>query len=103
MGMNLEVSVALLQLRRGYAEFQHGGHVMTSEEVTGLVALLRELGAMARRLENENSRHRWNEAARRERGQAQAVMDAIASPNSNVALFPIVPRPFSDGHPRGAS
>lgn len=69
----------------------HGGKMFSSEEITALVGCFDELIEMAVDLENDLSRHRWNEAARTENPVTQT---------GNVVLFPNASRQTSQP-PRG--
>ena len=101
--LSLALSDGLFELRRSFAAtFPSGGMVLDDEQTDQLVTLLKEFGAMARRLENEVSRSRWNEPALRDRiAEAEKILAETKRPGSNVALFPVVPRPFQDGNPDG--
>ena len=67
-----------------------------------LIDELTQITMMARRLENEVSRHRWNEGARHDAvtaaGVAEAVLAEIRKPDGKVALFPARRPAFTDGH-----
>jgi hypothetical protein len=69
----------------------HGGKSFSSDEIIGLISRFDELVAIARSQENELSRHRWNEAARRESVVAEA---------GNVVSFP-GPQMRAPRHPTG--
>lgn len=101
------LSDALSALRRNLADYEDTGVVLCGEEVRSLRADLKELLMAARNLENEVSRRRWNEMGRSERDWAVETARAIAAevgrPGSNVALFPMIPRPFTDGRPEGGA
>ena len=58
-----------------------------------LIDELTQITMMARRLENEVSRHRWNEGARHD-----AVLAETHKPDGKVALFPARRPAFTDGH-----
>jgi hypothetical protein len=101
--MSLALSDGLFELRRNLKDaFPSGGIVLDDDQAETLVRLLKELGVMARQLENEVSRHRWNAMAKEDRAAeeqrlTEAVLAEIARPDTNLQLFPIVPRPFGDG------
>lgn len=102
--MSLDLSDDLAQLATNFEQFSHGGLVMDGETCIGIVAEIRKLHRAARRLENEVSRKRWNDAARTEqRHELARVLDEVTRPGSNVKLFPVIHRPFSDGQPHGAA
>lgn len=86
--MSLDLSDDLARLAANFDQFAHGGLTMDSETVHGIVTVLRNLRKAARQMENEVSRLRWNEAARRERTQLSALLDEAGRPGSNVTLFP---------------
>jgi hypothetical protein len=60
----------------------HGGKTFTADEVIGLVEHLDELARLAIAMENDLSRYRWNDLARRER-----PVEPQAAPADNVILF----------------
>lgn len=106
--MSLELSDTLFELRRELtSRFPAGGMVLDDEQTSLLTQTLKELGVIARRLENEVSRHRWNEQARqdakRQARETDRVLAELQRPDTNLRLFPVVPRPFSDGMPGGAA
>lgn len=82
----------------------HGGKIFTSEEIIGLVGRLDEMVAMARLQENEISRDRWNDAARRENAMDSAPRNCrcvVTKPTGlpdNVITFPGA---RASGHPGG--
>ena len=94
--MNFNLSDGLFQLRRALMDkFPSGGMQLDDAQTDELVAFLKELGVMAQRMENEISRHRWNEPALRE--QIAELEAELARPNTNVRLFPVVSRPLPGG------
>jgi len=103
--MSLELSDGLVELSRLLTDYEHEPKVLDPEDARIFRAILRELRLRARSLENEVSQHRWNAAARAEREADRAAMraagDALLAealrPGSNIALFPVIHRPFSDG------
>jgi len=103
--MPLGLSDGLVELSRLLKDYEHEPKVLDPEDARTFRAILRELRLRARSLENEVSRHRWNAAARAEResrkAAGEAVLAEISRPGSNIALFPVIPRPFSDGRPGG--
>lgn len=103
--MSLELSDGLVELSRLLTDYEHEPRVLDPEDARTFRAILRELRLRARSLENEVSRHRWNAAARAEREASKAALDAviaeISRPGSNIALFPVIHRPFTDGHTGG--
>lgn len=102
--MSLDLSDDLAQLAANFDSFAHGGIVMDGETVIGIATTLRSLHRAARALENEVSRKRWNESARLERMEETGrVLAELTRPGSNVTLFPVIRRPFSDGRPTGAA
>ncbi len=102
--MSLDLSDDLATLAQYFDQFAHGGIAMDGETVLGIVATLRDLHRAARKLEMEVSRKRWNDAAQVERAQEmRRVLDEATRPGSNVKLFPVIHRPFSDGLSGGAA
>lgn len=103
--MSLELSDGLVELSRLLTDYEHEPKVLEPEDARTICAILRHLRLRARSLENEVSRHRWNAAARTERAAereamratGEAVLAAVSRPGSNIALFPVIPRPFTDG------
>lgn len=93
--MSLDLSDDLGRLADDFDQFAHGGLVLDSGTVLGLVAKLRALHRRARYLETELSRHLWNDAARRDnaRHEMHSLLDVATRPDSNVKLFPIIRRP----------
>ena len=95
--LSLDLSDDLAQLAVNFDQFSHGGLTMDSETVLGIVKTLRGLSKMARQLENEISRRRWNEAA---------LYDEARRTGSNVTLFPAAGKHRRSGKkqtPAGAS
>jgi hypothetical protein len=102
--LSLDLSGGLTNLAADFDQFVNGGLILDGEAVARLVAHLRKLKLRARELENEVSASRWNKAAREDRArEARAILAEAVRPGSNVTLFPVIARPFSDGHPRGAA
>ena len=100
-GMSYELSDALRALASDMRQFEAGGLTLDGDTVRGLTARLKHWRQLAQELEWEISAHRWNALAVQDRarlGQDVAVLEAaITAPGSNVTLFPVIPRPFSDG------
>lgn len=93
----------LMQLMNSYGDHVHE---LKGSDVHAIAVRLSELGGSALRLENEVSRHRWNELARREaveraaQEKARLALETEASqPGSNLVLLSFE-RPFSDGGAR---
>ncbi|RUU24987.1 hypothetical protein EOD08_23960 [Mesorhizobium sp. M6A.T.Ca.TU.002.02.2.1] len=102
--MSLELSDGLFDLRRLIADYEHEARVLAPEDARILARCIKELGIKAREMENHLSRLLWNEQARAERAaEAERIASAVCQPGSNVMLFPVIPRPFSDGRPGGAA
>ncbi|MEC9247163.1 MAG: hypothetical protein VYB05_20575 [Pseudomonadota bacterium] len=97
--MSLDLSDDLAQLATNFDQFAHGGLVMDGETVLGIAATLRSLHRAARRLENEVSALRWNQAAKADRThETKRVLAEAGRPGSNVVLFgDACEVPFSDG------
>lgn len=76
-------------------EEHHDGVTMNGEGVTWMIGELVNLRLMASVMANEISRCRWNEAAMAD--NTAAVLAALKSEGSNIALFPVIPRPITDG------
>jgi hypothetical protein len=93
------VSDTLFGMAKLFGEYASGQRIAGERDVRILQKLARRLGSEALEMEHEISRHRWNEEARRER-ETEIVLDQIRDPDSNIRLFPVVPRPFGDS--RGA-
>lgn len=93
------VSGALSDLRDRLAPGAHGGRFLTAEEIVALMEELGLLTALAKRIENEISAHRWNEAGRQDREDdlTETVLRASEHPDGRVVLFPAFPRTFGDG------
>ena len=102
--MSLDLSDDLARLADNFDQFVHGGIAMDGETVIGIVATLRSLYRAARQLENEVSKTRWNRAAELDRRiEARRILYEVGRPGSNVTLFPVIARPFSDGRPGGVA
>lgn len=109
--MSLELSDGLFDLRRLIAAYEHEARVLDPTDARILARCIKELGIMARDMENRLSRLLWNEQARAEQAaeaarcaaEADRIAEAACRPGSNVRLFPVIPRPFSDGGPRGVA
>lgn len=100
--LSLDLSDDLSRLAENFDQFSHGGIVMDGETVLGIVATLRMFYRAARKLENEVSQKRWNEAAQMERAQISHVLDEATRPGTNVKLFPVIRRPTPSA-PTGAA
>lgn len=102
--LSLELSDGLAELRDLLSDYTHEPLVLQPDDARTLMEVCAVLRDRARKLENEVSRGRWNREARRERlAEADAILAAVAAPESNVRLFPVIPRPFSDGRSGGAA
>lgn len=103
--LSLELSDGLRALRECLAELARNRRPITSREAAALDRSCVLLEARARELECEVSRHRWNEAARKERRAAETarLLAETKRPGSNVKLFPVAPRPVPVHQPNGAA
>jgi hypothetical protein len=102
--LSLELSDGLAELREFLADYAHERRVLDPEDARVLMEICDVLRNRARKLENEVSRTMWNGEARRERlMETETVLAAISDPGTNVLLFPVIPRPFSDGQTGGAA
>lgn len=98
MSQQVFLSDDLSALLRSFNDYRHGGMSLDSDAVEALCTHLEQMGREARLLENAVSRHLWNQAAARDEAkQTERVLAALAKPNSNVALFPVIPRPVYGG------
>tara|TARA_A100001391_G_scaffold50885_1_gene30980 strand:- start:48603 stop:48827 length:225 start_codon:yes stop_codon:yes gene_type:complete len=66
--MTYDLSDGLANLRRSFAERLGAGVFIEPTSIADLASTLGALEERSRLMENEISRHRWNEAARSERG-----------------------------------
>lgn len=99
-----ELSDCLFQLRRWIAaEASKEGLTLDARQVGQLDRLLFVCGQSALKQAHEISRHRWNAAAHADRDRDDRVIEEAMRPGTNVALFPAIDRPFSDGRPGGAA
>lgn len=99
-----ELSDQLFQLRRDFLPHEIGGVYLSPEHVRQLTDGLMKMGQLALKDAHEISRHRWNLLAQTDRDvEGGRIAEAACRPDSNVYLFPIVPRPFSDGRPEGGA
>ncbi|RUW41489.1 hypothetical protein EOA37_09510 [Mesorhizobium sp. M2A.F.Ca.ET.015.02.1.1] len=96
--MSLHLSDTLNQLGQMLTPFEHEERVLRPHDARTLRRILKELGQEARHIENQLSAKLWNDQARLERFvDAEAIASAASQPGSNVRLFPVIPRPFTDG------
>lgn len=103
MTMSLELSDGLFQLRRVVSDYADGKLQLTPQTMRSFENILVSFAMMSRKLENEISMHRWNEAARRERAAAAVVVAELTRPGTNVSLLPVIPRPAgADAQSEGA-
>lgn len=98
--MSLALSDGLKDLRRQFDAYAHEPLVLAPSDARTLQAICDLLYAEARALENEVSAKRWNEAAQDDARLTDQVLAALQAPDSNIRLFPVIPRPFCDGHPQ---
>ncbi|MHB2265843.1 hypothetical protein [Aliihoeflea sp. PC F10.4] len=99
-----DVSDGLRELRSRFADFESSGVMLEGQAVRTMCAQMRELQKKARLIEMEISRRRWNERQDdSDKHAAQDLMTAISRPGSNVHLFPVIARPFSDGRQPGGA
>lgn len=89
------LSDTLSVLKSKFHQGGHGGVFVSSEDAIQLAKQLDEMTRTARRLENEISRHRWNDAARQEQAEAKKVVEAALVEGSNVVLLPTREQPFN--------
>lgn len=85
---------------RHLADFEHGGLVLDSEGVCELALQLKAIRVLVKRLEHEVSRHRWNEASRKERATGDLAAMLVSSHlarGGNIVAFPNRTPAFSDG------
>jgi hypothetical protein len=102
--MSLALSDGLSELRGLLADYTHEPRVLEPEDARVLTECIKELGRKAREIENQLSAKLWNDQARVEReAEADRIAEAVFRPGSNLLLFPVIPRPFSDGRPGGAA
>lgn len=95
MKMSLELSAGLFEARRIVNDYAEGRLELTPAVMKSFEGILMDFGMLARKLENEVSRHRWNEAARQDRVRAAVVVEELSRPDTNVTLFPVVSRPIA--------
>lgn len=103
--LSLELSDSLGRLADDFDQFVHGGLVLDGQSVLGIVSRLRELRRLAREMETDLSKLRWNEKARRDNARAAThdLLSLATTPGSNVKLFPVICRPIPAGQPEGAA
>ncbi|TIW27767.1 MAG: hypothetical protein E5V63_08220 [Mesorhizobium sp.] len=96
--MSLHLSDSLNQLGQMLSGFEHEPRVLRPHDARMLRRILKELGQEARAIECQLSAKLWNDEARKDRmAEAERIASVASQPGSNVTLFPIIPRPFSDG------
>lgn len=98
--MSLALSDGLNDLRKQFDAYTHEPLVLAPSDARALQVICDLLYAEARALENEVSAKRWNAAAQVEDQYCARVLAALEEPDTNVRLFPIIPRPFCDGQPQ---
>lgn len=102
--MSLALSDTLAELGQMFSGFQHERRVLEPHQANLLCQILKDLGLQARDIENQLSAKLWNEAAHQDRlDEAERIATVAGLPGSNVKLFPVIPRPFSDDLPRGCA
>ncbi|TIV63074.1 MAG: hypothetical protein E5V89_32050 [Mesorhizobium sp.] len=96
--MSLHLSDSLNQLGQMFSGFEHESRVLRPHDARMLRRILKELGQEARAIECQLSAKLWNDEARKDRtAEAERIALVASQPGSNVMLFPVIPRPFSDG------
>ncbi|MEO9612609.1 MAG: hypothetical protein ABJG86_09850 [Nitratireductor sp.] len=104
MSFSLDLSDGLVELSLLFVEYEHEVKILDPEDARTIRSIIRELRLRARALENEVSRSRWNNRCRLQNAghrNADTIIAAVETPGSNVRLFPIIHRPFSDGRNDG--
>lgn len=102
--MSLALSDGLAEMAKLFDDYTHEPRVLSPEDARVFQECCRFLYGHARDLENEVSAKRWNDEAQRDRiVETGRILAAVRAPGSNVELFPVVPRPFSDGRSGGAA
>lgn len=81
-----ELSDCLFQFRRWFLQETAAGTELTPDQVEQIGELLFAFGQVALQHAHEISRHRWNEAARKER-PISGLVDTAMQPHSNVVLL----------------
>lgn len=102
MSMSYDLSDGLTALRRWLADYEGTGVTLSGEDVRELRRQLSPLTTMARKMEHEVSRHRWNELAkadlRKLAEQEEVVVAEAARPGTNLRLLSRTGVPFTDGN-----
>lgn len=102
--LSLALSDGLTELRDLLSDYQHEARILDPEDARVLCESLKQLRSKARDIENRLSCKMWNDQARVDRAaEAERIAEVAFQPGSNVRLFPVIPRPFSDGRPGGAA
>lgn len=94
---SLELSDGLADLAGLFDNYTHEARVLDPDDARAFRACVRLLLQRARELENEVSRHRWNDEARREREAQEAIVAEAMRPGTNLRLFALPHRPIGDG------
>lgn len=95
--LSLALSDGLAEMVKMFDEYSHEPRVLDPADARAFAECCKFFRNRARELENEVSKKRWNDEARRDRLiEANRVLAAVSAPGSNVELFPVVPRPFTD-------
>lgn len=89
-----ELSTRLDELRATFDVFINEGREFGELEARAYQCNIDALRWMARQMECEISRHRWNALPDdRERFVQEVLVEAISAPGSNVHAFPVIARP----------
>lgn len=102
---SLELSDDLHELRGLLLDYCHEPRILDPQDARVMVECCKQLELRARELENEVSKFRWNEQARRDNARhlTHELLDVATRPGSNVKLFPVIRRPVPPSAPTGAA
>ncbi|WP_048648971.1 hypothetical protein [Nitratireductor soli] len=102
--LSLELSDGIAELRAQFDVYAREALVLPQRDARALQVCCDLLYQRARAMETALSQHLWNEAARRDRAMdAERIAAELERPGTNIALFPVVPRPQSAPETGGAA
>jgi len=94
------LSDGLMEMRQLLRPYETSGLQISAEGMTKILQSLKAMTTVARRLESEVDRLRWNlKAARDADRDPDEIAQVAMRPGSNVVLLAPA-RPFGDGRPR---
>ena len=95
--MALSIEDGLSELSQLFVEYEHEPRILDPQDATRIRDCIRVLRERVRKLEHQLATRPPAVSLKMQRSEEQAVLSALSDPNGNVCLFPVIPRPFSDG------